>query len=318
MFVNHEIVPSVPSRGDTLTIGLVTDTHYWPGGGDFYGGDGSLQLLGQSDTVVETLIAELNRANLDLTVHLGDITCGGGTYPMTEAEFCAVQDVMFDRFQRLQAPIYTLPGNHDCPPGGAPWSYFEKKWGLEAGIGRTIDTPFARLVLLNAQGHSEEQMAAARPDDPVFGWVSEGELARLDEALASADDRPVILFLHQLLQPWSGNREFVHYYPVNNAETVLDLMARHGNVRAVFQGHAHRLDVQQIPVGGRPCWFVVSPALIQYPVAWFELTLSAKALRVQLRSLPLPELVERARVSGDGQDWRTGKPEWHDFTVGLG
>lgn len=313
----HETIQLAPSPNGAFTVGLISDTHYWPGGGAFHGSDGSLQLLGQSELLLETLTAALNEANVDLVLHLGDVTCGGGTYPMDEAEFYEVQDASYSLLHRLQAPIYTLPGNHDCPPRGGPWTYFERMWEIAPGMGRTVDTPNARLVLLNSQGHTTAQIMAARPGDPVYGWVSDGELARLDEALATAEGRPVILFVHQLLQPWSGDREFVRYYPVKNADAVLDVLAEHGNVRAVFQGHAHRLDVQQLAVGGQPCWFIVTPAIVQYPVGWLALTLTPQTVRVQLRLLPLPALIEQARVSGDGQTWRAGKPDWHDFTIEL-
>ena len=84
-------------------------------------------------------------------------------------------------------PALGLPGNHDFPPEGDSWGYVEAQWGLEAGQGCTLDTPYARLVLLNAQGHSAAQIDAAKPEDPVYGWVNDAELARLDQALATAD-----------------------------------------------------------------------------------------------------------------------------------
>jgi 3',5'-cyclic AMP phosphodiesterase CpdA len=214
-------------------------------------------------------------------------------------------------------PIYALPGNHDCPPGGGSWIDFERRWHLQPGMGRSVDTPYARLVLLNAQGHSPEQADAARPGDPVYGWVNDAELARLDDALATAGDLPVILFVHQLLRPWSGDRAIADYYLVANADAVLARMARHGNVRAVFQGHAHRFDVQHLTSGDNPCSFFVCPAIIQYPLGWLAVTLSTQQMRVQLHSLPLPDLCRLALDSGEGQAWRAGRRAWHDFTIAL-
>jgi 3',5'-cyclic AMP phosphodiesterase CpdA len=319
MPVNSDTIdPRTSSRSDIIRIGLVSDTHYWPQGGAFLGGAGNLQLLGWSDQVADTLIEELNRANLDMAIHLGDLTCGGGTYAVAESEFYDLQVTMHDRLQKLNADVYGLPGNHDCPPSGPPWRFNEERWGLEPGLGKTIDTPGARLVLVNTQGHSSDQIEAGRPGDPIYGWVSDEELARLDDVLGQAGDRPVVLLLHQLLKPWVGDREWARYYPVENADAVLAIMARHGNVRAVFQGHAHMLDVQQLAVGDHPCWFVVIPSTVEYPVGWMDLTLSQDSLHVKLRTLPLPELAEKARSSGDGQDWRAGRPEWRDFSIDLG
>ncbi len=318
MFVNPESIdPRTSSGTDIVRIGLVSDTHYWPGGGAFRGGTGNLQLLQWSDQVIDTLVEELNQADLDLAIHLGDLTCGGGTYEVTESEFYDLQTAMHDRLQQLEAPVYGLPGNHDCPPSGPPWRFNEERWGLKPGLGKTIDTPGARLVLLNTQGHSSEQIEAGPPGDPIYGWASDDELARLDDALGSAGDRPVVILLHQLLKPWVGDREWEHYYPVENADAVLAIMAKHGNVRAVFQGHAHMLDVQQVAVGDHPCWFVVIPSTVEYPLGWMDLTLSPESLHVKLRMLPLPELAEKTRTSGEGQDWRAGEPEWQDFTIEL-
>ena len=58
-----------------------------------------------------------------------------------------------------------------------------------------------------------------------------------------------------------------------NAAAVTEIMERYGNVHAVFQAHAHRLDVQVLHVGQRPCHFIVMPAIIEYPLGWLQLTL---------------------------------------------
>ena len=106
-------------------------------------------------------------------------------------------------------------------------------------------------------------------------------------------------------------------FGVQNGEAVLAILARHATVSAVFQGHAHRLDVQALALGGRPCTFVVLPALIQFPLAWVRLDLSPAAVCMRLQPLPLPELRDLSRVSGSGQEWRAGRPEWWNYTIPL-
>ncbi len=298
-----------------VTIGLISDTHYWPDSTVQFGSEES-QLQPWSTEIQTALMAELAGANLDLILHLGDVTCGGGVFGMEPAH---VQSVIADTltdFATLPGAFYAIPGNHDAPLG-QPWTFFEQRAGLERGLGRTIDLSQARLILLNAQGHSDAQIAAALPNDPISGWVRDDELARLDRDLASAGDRPVILFVHQLLQRWSNTQTWVDYYWVENAEAVLAIMARHGNVRAVFQGHAHMLDVQEIPVGGRPCHFIIVPAIIEYPVAWVRLTLTQNALHLALRPLPLADLRQRSLNAGEGQAWRAGRPEWQEMQIVL-
>jgi hypothetical protein len=300
-------------------IGLFADLHFWQNGVCQFGSGGSLQLQPCSDAILATLLQELERAKLDLVLNLGDATCGGGFFQMPREEFYPALDLVQREVRRLSMPSFALPGNHDCPPGGGNWAYFEQLWGLTSGTGLTLDLPPARLVLLNTQGHPQDQIDQARPTDPVYGWVNEIELLRLEEALASAGSKPVLLFCHQLLRPWISNHHswLPHFYAIRNAEAVLALMARYGNVRAVFQAHAHRFDIHVAPVGAHNCHFVVIPAVIEYPLGWLRLAIAPHQLKLHLEQLPLPELARLSLLSGDGQGWRLGLPHWADLTIQL-
>lgn len=305
------------ANGDPISIGICADTHYWPDGQDVVSSDGSLQLQGSSKVLLASLFDELSRANLDLVLHLGDLTCGGGTYAMSPDLFTTAVVDLYQTYQNLKTPVFALPGNHDSMPGAGGWKVFHAVWGSAPGLGKTLDLPMARLVLLNTHGHSPAQIAGANEFDPVYGWVNDDEMARLEDALASASDLPVLLFTHQLLAPWSNGNGWRDFYGVRNAEAVLELLDRYANVRAVFQAHAHRLDMQQRVLGKQKCTFVVLPSLIEYPLAWVRLDLSQSALRLRLNRLPLPDLLEASRLSGSGQGWRAGRPEWWDLTIPL-
>ncbi|MBV7329247.1 metallophosphoesterase [Chloroflexi bacterium TSY] len=126
---------------------------------------------------------------------------GGGGFAMSPEAFYDTLAQTQNQFRQLFAQTYAIPGNHDCPPGGGDWSHFEQLWGLQSGQGCTIDLPMARLVLLNTHGHSPQQIEESKPSDPIYGWVNETELARLDDALKTAGVRPVLLFMHQCLHP---------------------------------------------------------------------------------------------------------------------
>jgi hypothetical protein len=220
-------------------------------------------------------------------------------------------------YQNIPVPVYALPGNHDSLPGTGGWDLFQTVWGLQPGLGATLDLPLARLVLLNTHGHSPAQIAQADGFDPVYGWVSDDELGRLEQALATAGARPVLVFTHQLLAPWSNHAAWRDFYAVRNAAAVRTVLRRYGNVAAVFQAHAHRFDVRRLALGHTESTFVILPSLIEYPLAWVRLDLSQTLLRMRLRQLPLPELQEASRVSGAGQAWRAGRPEWSDLTIPL-
>jgi 3',5'-cyclic AMP phosphodiesterase CpdA len=305
------------ANGGLISIGLCADTHYWPQGQNFVTSDGSLQLQGASQHLLAALVKDLQNAQLDLVLHLGDLTCGGGTYDMAPDVFVTTVADLHRTYQEIQVPIYALPGNHDSLPGRGGWDLFQAMWGLQPGLGATLDLPLARLVLLNTHGHSPAQIAQAEEFDPVYGWVSDDELARLDQDLATAGKRPVLVFTHQLLVPWSNHIAWRDFYAVRNAAAVREVLSRYGNVAAVFQAHAHRFDVRRLALGHTECTFVILPSLIEYPLAWVRLDLSQTLLRMRLRQLPLPELQEASRVSGAGQEWRAGRPEWSDLTVPL-
>jgi len=304
------------TQADEVRIALVTDTHAWPDSQQPFGAEGE-QLQPWFETIYTTFLAEIRSAAPDMLIHLGDFACGGGTFEMPHASFYAAMERLAGDFRQAAPQFYGLPGNHDCPAGTTDYSFGEGLLGLAPRLGRTIDTDAVRLVFLNSQGHSDEQRQAALPRDPTHGWVTEAELERLDRSLAEAGDRPVIVFTHQLLHPWANSQRWRSLYITANSEAVLDIFARHGNVRAVLQGHAHLLDVRQVAVGNKTVSFVVAPSLIQYPVGWLLLTLTPASLRVQYRLLPLPELSERSRIAGVGSDWRIPDPAWHDFTVAL-
>lgn len=300
-----------------ISIGLCADTHYWPDAQDFVTSDGSLQLQGASEVILKTLLTALEQAELDLVIHLGDMTCGGGTYEMPPESFLTTLSSLHQSCQELEIPFFALPGNHDSMPGVGGWQSFHALWGTAPGLGATIDFPAVRLVLLNTQGHSRAQIADADDFDPVYGWVSHRELVRLEEAVATAGDRPLLLFTHQPLLPWNGSNGWQEFYGVQNAAAVLRVLASSANVAAVFQAHAHRYDVRTVPLGGRECTFVIVPSLIEYPLAWMRLDIASFEARVQLQRLPLPDLQQMSRNSGAGQRWRAGQAAWWDFVIPL-
>jgi hypothetical protein len=303
--------------GGLISIGLCADTHYWPHGRNYVTSDGSLQLQGATQDLLATLFHELRSAQLDMLLHLGDLTCGGGTYDMGPDEFVTTVVDLYRTYQSLDMPVHVLPGNHDSLPGAGGWDAFHDAWGLEPGLGMTVDLPLARLILLNTHGHSSAQIAQAEDFDPVYGWVSDVELNRLEESLSSAGDKPVIIFTHQLLAPWSNHVAWHDYFAIRNAAAVRSVLSRYSNVAAVFQAHAHRFDVRRLPLGRHECTFVILPSLIEYPLAWVQLDFAPNLLRMRLRQLPLPTLQEASRSSGSGQEWRAGRREWWDLTIPL-
>ena len=91
----------MPHNADCLRIGLCSDTHVWLNGQSPTDEYGNLQLLDATPALLATLIDELTAAQLDLAIHLGDFTCGGGYFGTTPAEFYAAADLSHAAFERL-------------------------------------------------------------------------------------------------------------------------------------------------------------------------------------------------------------------------
>ena len=63
-------------------IAIITDTHYWARREPVYTSEGALQLQPWSQQILTTLMAEVQAAQVDLILHLGDQVCVGGGYAM--------------------------------------------------------------------------------------------------------------------------------------------------------------------------------------------------------------------------------------------
>lgn len=304
----------------TLTIGLVTDTHFWLGARECHGAD-ARQLQPYSEIICDRLMQNLATQSLDLAIHMGDITCGGGSFGMPDDEFDRTLDWFCCRFRALDCPVRMLPGNHDAKLGHT-YHRTERLLGLPPGLGTSMSFPEVGLhvELLNAQGHDALDVARARVrgQDPVVGQVSAAELARLEQSLQAAGDLNVILCTHQLLMPmsaWSGHTGDNMF--VRNRREVLDILARHGRVCGVFQGHAHVHDVQQIRLGARDCTFAVVPALGIWPVAWMKLSVDTGGMALQLHRLDMADSLVRQSREAVESSLPSGRPAWDPWRIAF-
>jgi hypothetical protein len=267
-------------------------------------------LLDETPALHALLLEEVAASGAVALIHLGDQTCGGGFFNMAQDDFAPLLARLHADYGALPMAAFALPGNHDMPPGGGGWALFEQLWGLGQGLGATVDVDGLRLLLINAQGHDDAQLRAAQPGDPVYGWLSDAELARVDEALATANSRTVLAFVHQLVHPWrTAHRPWKPYYAVRNANSLMTILARHHNVRVLFQAHAHRYEQGEIATNGFRALSVLAPSVIEYPIGWLQLDLLPNSLEVTLRQLPRPDLVRRSLCDG-AQAWRAPQALW--------
>ncbi|MEX2644121.1 MAG: metallophosphoesterase [Acetobacterales bacterium] len=165
----------------------------------------------------------------DLIVHSGDLCLRGNVDE---------DDMLFGRAQldRMPAPVAIIPGNHDIgdtPPdakrGHPVTQELRDRWvGLFGPDRWSRDAGGWTIIGLNAQIFDSGLPCEAEQ----WEW--------LEDALARASGRPVLVFCHKNLfaaRPDEPERSAAVLYP-DSRHRLLDLFGRH-DVRAVASGHNH-------------------------------------------------------------------------------
>ena len=303
-----------------VQIGLVTDSHFWFGSNQGFGAGGR-QLQPQSQLLLDLLVTDLQAQHLDLILHLGDITCGGGGYGMPDPLVATAIHKVKSGLESIGCPVGMVPGNHDCRLSHS-FDETNELLGLDPEKGTSYTFPEAKLhiELIHTQSHTSEERAEDMKEGvaPVHGRVAPAELARLQNSLQDASGLNVLVGSHQLLVPMSSWREPVEpRMRVANSPEVVSQLARHGQVQAIFQGHTHAYDVHQIPLGTGTCTAIVVPALIMWPVSWLLLTVNPHGFTWQLKPLPVPvELLAQSKSQVEG-DQPPGLPVWNPWRIDL-
>ena len=126
---------------------------------------------------------------------------------------------------QLPVPTYFAMGNHDLrqpfrqvflgeqSPGSTPYYY-------------TFEAVQYRFIVLDSLVEGE-----------VGGALDTTQLAWLDATLAAAPLRPTILFVHH--PPVPTGIDWLDAHTIANSIELLEVLARHGQIRRVFFGHVH-------------------------------------------------------------------------------
>ncbi|MGY3691425.1 Icc protein [Bradyrhizobium sp. USDA 3240] len=137
----------------------------------------------------------------------------------------------YDYLKRLLAPLRLpfagIPGNHDS-----------RQWMREAfpaapyahptgALDQKIEVSGLDLLLLDSS-------VTGKP----HGMLEPSTLQWLDAALATAVDRPALLFLHH--PPFKGGIWHMDRQDLFNADALAEIVRRHPRVRLIACGHVHR------------------------------------------------------------------------------
>lgn len=285
-----------------LKFAFITDTHLYPNAPQNFAG--GLQQQMNSLALYERVIEQINEFDPAFVVHGGDIVCGGNSFDMSAEQYVEALNVAHSLGEKLNAPIYYIPGNHDLDPEtGSKVSYLEC-----FGINNRGSTCFVqeniRFILMDAQ---------EVPNDLTHGYVSTNQLAWVERELKKAVDygEEIIIFTHQLPFP-SVEFQGMGSRIANSAEILEVVAPFERQIIGFFCGHLHlnRVFREQ----GLLC--IVTSGVICYPMMWRKVTVYPDRVEVMSVPIDLPEVYAISEaVNPDNNPYLSGRPRDQEFTI---
>ena len=281
---------------------FITDTHlYLNAPRNFAGG---LQQQKNSLALYEKLVEQLNAFDPAFVVHGGDIVCGGKSFDMSAEAYEAALDAAQQLGQRVNAPCYYIPGNHDLHPETGTKDAYLAHFGINGMGSVSFVHENIRFILLDSQ---------EVPEDLTHGYISTNQLAWAERELKRARDydEEVFIFSHQLPFP---NVEFqgIGSRIANSAEVLEIISPFDERILAFFSGHLHlnRVFREQ----GMLC--IVSAGIICYPMMWKQVIVYSDRVEVNSMTVDLPEaFAESEAVQPDNNPYLLGRERDLNFSI---
>lgn len=179
--------------------------------------------------VVDGLARSLQEARPDLIVASGDFT-----QRARHSEFRAARAFL----DRLPAPVFAVPGNHDLPA----YNLIERLWDPYRRYRRYISPEVEPVWLDEAVGIVGIKSSRRLPFATTWAIGHVGR-DQLEQALARLDAMPdgvvrIVVVHHPLLLPASPARPLARHAFTGGAERALAAFAEH-KVQLVLSGHLH-------------------------------------------------------------------------------
>lgn len=259
-------VPEVETPGETkLRFGILGDLHI--------GSEGA-------EDLVRAAIRDLNAADPDLVVQLGDLTDRG-----ERDQFETAVQVLGE----LEVPWVTMMGNHDVfsyqEARLSGREYYPNAFGREPD-GVVLEEKGFRFAILDSVEHGASPFG---PFDLVTGSLQEGPGGAVVRGSLSAPQHeiladvaapgapPAFVFLHHPPQPFTGFPPLL--FGLREADSGrLHATADSGNVWGIFAGHTHR-NSRTTEFSGVPAHEVAIPRDFPFGYALVEVTDRGYAFR---------------------------------------
>ncbi|WP_102408118.1 metallophosphoesterase [Parabacteroides bouchesdurhonensis] len=220
---------NMTEKNKKIRFGLITDLHFarkekW-----------ETRYYEQSKQKLQDAITVFNDEKVDFLIELGDLKDQGT--PPDKVQTLSFLDEIENTLQTFNGPVYHVLGNHDMD-SISKQDYLAHTRNWNDTKGKTyysfVRDKFKFIVL---DGNFNEDSSdyncgnfqwtkAMIPDDQKMWLQKELENSKY----------PVIIFVHQLLDAFSGISRDVC---ILNADEIVQILERSKNVIAVFQGHHH-------------------------------------------------------------------------------
>jgi alkaline phosphatase len=212
-----------------VRFGMITDFHYADRpqlGSRFYS---------QSKQKLEEAIRIFNQSHLDFIVELGDLKDQDD--PPSSSRTLGYVDEIEAVMQQFHGPVYHVLGNHDMDSiSKQDFLSYTRNHGAAAGKNHySFMMNGLKFIVLDANYNADGTDYASGNFDWTYAQIPDSQLKWLQAELAEGDG-PVIIFVHQLLDWFSGAPEAL---TIKNAQAAVEILEKSRRVLAVFQGHFH-------------------------------------------------------------------------------
>ena len=233
-----------------FSYAVLSDTHIRPEEGE---GSSPWRVNMYTNDRARWVVDRINRAEPDFVVHLGDIV-----HPLPHLPtYASAAEAARGIFSGLEAPLYSIPGNHDVGDKNNPTvpAYVVDDHGLDmyrecfGDLYRSFDRGGVHFVLINAQALNSGLDHEAEHS----GW--------LEADLEENRGKRIHLFSHYppyILEP----SEPSNYDNIDEPARswLLGLLEEH-RVEALFAGHAHQFLYQRH--GATDCYNLFSTCFVR-------------------------------------------------------
>jgi 3',5'-cyclic AMP phosphodiesterase CpdA len=212
-----------------ISFGIITDLHFanrQNTGSRYYS---------QSKTKLINAIQDFSKKNLDFLIELGDLKDQGD--PPEKAETLTYLDEIENTFQSFKGPVYHVLGNHDMD-SISKYNFLNHTNNFGKGKAQNYYSFIQngiKFIVLDANYNQDGSDYNSGNFDWTYSKIPENQLKWLQNELSKENSQSIV-FIHQLLDSFSGISELVC---VKNAEEVITILEKSKNVLAVFQGHHH-------------------------------------------------------------------------------